>query len=103
EPGKAYLTEYAAKLAEGFFTLRDLGEFRVKGVTRPLRVYELTGAGAARGRLDVARARGFSRFVGRDEETRVLERALEQSLAGEAQVIGIVGEAGVGKSRLCHE
>ena len=88
---------------EGYLALTDLGEFQVKGASRPLRVHELTGVGAARGRLDVSRARGFSRFVGRDEELRILESALEQAFAGQGQVIGIVGEAGVGKSRLCHE
>jgi class 3 adenylate cyclase len=101
EPGKAYLTEHTASLAEGYLALTDLGEFQVKGASRALRVHELTGVGAARGRLDVSRARGFSRFVGRDDELRVLERAREQALAGRPQVIGIVGEAGVGKSRLC--
>jgi class 3 adenylate cyclase/tetratricopeptide (TPR) repeat protein len=101
EPGKAYLTEHTASLAEGYLALTDLGEFQVKGASRALRVHELTGVGAARGRLDVARARGFSRFVGRDEELRILESAREQALAGQPQVIGIVGDAGVGKSRLC--
>jgi adenylate cyclase len=103
EPGKAYVTEHTAALVEGYVALEDLGEFEVKGASRPLRVHELTGVGAARGRLDVSRARGFSRFVGRDEEMKVLEDALERAERGEAQVIGVVGEAGVGKSRLCHE
>ena len=101
EPGKAYLTEHTAKLVEGYLATTDLGEFQVKGSSEPLRVYELTGVGAARGRLDVSRARGFSRFVGRDDELRVLDGALEEAVAGRPQVIGIVGEAGVGKSRLC--
>jgi class 3 adenylate cyclase/tetratricopeptide (TPR) repeat protein len=101
EPGKAYLTEHTAGLVEGYLALNDLGEFQVKGSSGPLRVYELTGVGTARGRLDVSRARGFSRFVGREEEARVLDEALEQAFAGRSQVIGIVGEAGVGKSRLC--
>src|SRR3984893_6110765 len=101
EPGKAYLTEHTASLAEGYLALTDLGEFQVKGASRALGVHELTGVGAARGRLDVSRARGFSRFVGRDEERRMRESAREQALAGQPQVIGIVGEAGVGKSRLC--
>jgi class 3 adenylate cyclase/tetratricopeptide (TPR) repeat protein len=101
EPGKAYLTEHTASLVEGYLELADLGEFQVKGASRALGVHELVGVGAARGRLDVSRARGFSRFVGREDELRVLDAALEQSLAGRPQVIGIVGEAGVGKSRLC--
>jgi class 3 adenylate cyclase/tetratricopeptide (TPR) repeat protein len=100
---RIYLSEHTASLVEGFLALTDLGEFQVKGTRRPLRVYELTGEGAARRPLDVSRARGFSRFVGREEEVHVLERALERAFAGDGQVIGIVGEAGVGKSRLCHE
>jgi class 3 adenylate cyclase/tetratricopeptide (TPR) repeat protein len=103
EPGKVYLTQHTASLVEGYLALTDLGEFQVKGASGTLDVHELTGVGAARGRLDVSRARGFSRFVGRDEELRILESALEQAFAGQGQVIGIVGEAGVGKSRLCHE
>jgi predicted ATPase/class 3 adenylate cyclase len=103
EPGKAYLTQHTASLVEGYLALSDLGEVTIKGASAPLRVHELTGVGAARGRLDVQRGRGFSRFVGRDEELAMLERALEHAFAGEGQVIGIIGEAGVGKSRLCHE
>ncbi len=103
EPGKAYLTEHTASLVEGYLALSGLGEFEVKGSSRPLQVYELTGIGAARGRLDISAARGFSRFVGRDDEMAVLESAFEQAKGGEAQIIGVVGEAGVGKSRLCHE
>jgi class 3 adenylate cyclase len=63
EPGKVYLTEDAASLVEGYVALHELGEFRVKGASRLLRVFELTGIGSARGRLDVARARGFSRWA----------------------------------------
>jgi class 3 adenylate cyclase/tetratricopeptide (TPR) repeat protein len=103
EPGSAYLTEHTGALVQGYLTLADLGEFEVKGSSRPLRVHELTGVGSARGRLDVSQARGFSRFVGRADEMAVLEKAFEQAREGEAQVIGIVGEPGVGKSRLCHE
>ena len=101
EPGKAYLTEHTASLVEGYLELADLGEFEVKGASEPLGVHELIGVGAARGRLDVSRARGFSRFVGREDELGALDDALEHSRAGQPQVIGIVGEAGVGKSRLC--
>jgi class 3 adenylate cyclase/tetratricopeptide (TPR) repeat protein len=103
EPGKAYLSQHTASLVEGYLALSDLGEVTIKGASAPLRVHELTGVGAARGRLDVQRGRGFSRFVGRDEELAMLESALEHAMAGDGQVIGIVGEAGVGKSRLCHE
>jgi adenylate cyclase len=103
EPGKAYLTEATAELARGFLILEDLGEFEIKGASRPVRVFELAGVGAARSRLDLSRERGFSRFVGRDEEMAVLAGALERAKAGEGAAVGIVAEPGIGKSRLCHE
>ncbi len=103
EPGKAYLTEHTAKLAEGYLELRDLGEFDVKGASRPIGVFELVGVGRARSRLDLSRERGLSNFVGRADEMAVLEEAFEQARQGRGAVIGIVAEPGVGKSRLCHE
>ena len=103
EVGRVYLTEHTAALVAGFFRLRDLGVFTVKGVREPIRAHDLEGAGTHRTRLDVARARGFSRLVGRQEETTTLEAALAHALDGQGQVVGVVGEPGVGKSRLCHE
>lgn len=103
EPGKAYLTEATAELARGYFELEDLGEFEIKGASKPIGVFELAGVGTARSRLDLSRERGFSRFVGRDEEMEVLATALERAKVSEGGVIGVVAEPGVGKSRLCHE
>jgi class 3 adenylate cyclase len=103
EPGKAYATEHTADLAAGFVELRDLGEFEIKGSSLPVRTFEVVGVGSARGRLDVARGRGLTRFVGRAAEMRELEAALASAERGEGQVIGIVAEPGVGKSRLCAE
>ena len=103
EPGKAYLTAHTARLAAGFLEMRDLGEFEIKGASEPLEVHELTGVGSARGRLDVAQQRGFSPFVGRSTETAELDAALERTIEGNGEAIGIVADAGVGKSRLCHE
>jgi len=103
EPGRAYLTEQTAKLVSGYLDLDDLGEFDVKGVSEPVRVHALAGAGGARSRLDISQARGFTRFVGREDELATLQAALEQSRDGSGVVVGVVGEAGVGKSRLCHE
>jgi class 3 adenylate cyclase/tetratricopeptide (TPR) repeat protein len=103
EPGHAYLTEHTARLVDGFFALQDLGAFELKGVSGPVRVFRLEGTGALRTRLDVAGARGFSRFVGRRDELAALEGALAAALEGNGAVVGVMGEPGVGKSRLCHE
>jgi class 3 adenylate cyclase/tetratricopeptide (TPR) repeat protein len=103
EPGKVYVTESTASQVSGFFRLTDLGTFRIKGVAEPMRVHELVGPGDVRTRLDVSRARGFSRFVGRREEMNALEAALARAEDGDGNVVGVVGEPGVGKSRLCDE
>ncbi len=102
-PGDILLTEHTAKLISGLFALRDLGQSRLKGVTEPLRVYQLEGAGRFSRRFEVVRTRGFSRFVGRANEVQSLEAGLARAAEGNGQIIGVVGEAGTGKSRLCHE
>ena len=103
EPGEIRLTEHTAALAEGYLELVDRGSFEPKGAGGPLRIYELAGRGEAEGRVEALRGRGLSRFVGREGQMAALEDAREQALQGQGQVVGIVGEAGVGKSRLCHE
>jgi hypothetical protein len=103
EPGCVYLADETRRLVEGYFALRPLGEFDVKGLSDAVPVYELTGLGTQRTRLDRSRARGFSRFIGRRAELDSLESALEQALAGRGRAVGVVAEAGTGKSRLCDE
>lgn len=103
EPGRIYATRHTAALAEGYFRLRDLGEMAVAGMDAPLRVYEVEGEGSARTRLERGLARGAARFVGREAERRQLDAALREAQAGRGQVVAVVGEAGIGKSRLCHE
>lgn len=103
EPGTPLLTQHTARMVGGFFELRDLGPAQVKGAAEPVRLFELVGLGRLRTRFDASQARGLSRFVGRRAEMDVLEACLERALAGQPQIVGIVGEPGVGKSRLCHE
>ena len=103
EPGQICVSADTSALVTGYFALRHLGSFVIKGVDREVPVHELEGLGEARGGLDVAQTRGLTRFVGREGELGELDRCLQQALDGRGQVIGIVGEPGVGKSRLCHE
>lgn len=102
-PDTCYLTAGSAALVTGYFVLDDLGDFRVKGVADPVGVHRLVSLGAVRSRFDVSLARGLSRFVGRAQDLRTLDEAIEQAAAGDGQVVGIVAMAGTGKSRLCFE
>ena len=102
-PGSVLITADTLRLAEGFVQVKSIGPVNVKGMSEPAEVYEVTGAGAARTRLQAAASRGLTRFVGRDAETEQLRKALEQAETGHGQVVGVVGEPGVGKSRLFYE
>jgi adenylate cyclase len=102
--GSAAMSDATAALVDGEFVLRDLGEFAIKGATERQRVLELIGPAAAQTRLAaLAGTRGLSPFVGRDAERAVLDTALACALAGDGRAVGIVGDPGVGKSRLVHE
>src|SRR5262249_17255293 len=90
-------------LAEGYVQVRPLGSVVVKGLETATQVYELSGMGTARSRLQASAAHGLTRFVGRDSELQQLARALDGAAAGHGQTVAIVGEAGVGKSRLVWE
>jgi class 3 adenylate cyclase/tetratricopeptide (TPR) repeat protein len=102
-PGTVRLTGDTVRLAEGYVEMRSLGPIPVKGLPDPIEIFELTGAGQARTRLQAAALRGLTRFVGRDAEIEHLRRVLGQAAAGHGQIVAIVGEAGVGKSRLTYE
>ena len=102
-PGSILVTAYTHKLTDGYFEFKDLGQTQIKGVEEPLSVYEVLGAGPLRTRLQVAARRGLTRFVGRHSELEQLQRALEQVKAGHGQIVGVMGEPGLGKSRLFYE
>src|SRR6266540_392232 len=101
--GKSYLTADTLRLAEGYIEVNPLGPVPVKGLETPIEIYALTGAGPLRSRLHAAAARGLTRFVGREAEIEQLRQALGRAAAGHGQVVAIVGEPGVGKSRLIWE
>src|SRR5262249_3154706 len=102
-PGSIRLTAATLRLAEGLVQVNALGQFPVKGLTEPVEVCELVGASAIRRPLQASAARGLTRFVGRQQEVWALQHALEQAGAGQGQVVALVGEPGVGKSRLVYE
>ena len=102
-PGSILLTAATLRLVEGMVQVHPLGPVPVKGVDEPVEVFELVGASAIRRRLQAAVARGLTRFVGRQAELAALHQALERAGAGHGQVVALLGEAGVGKSRLVYE
>ena len=102
-PGSILLTQAVLRLAEGYVQVTPLGPVPVKGLAAPVDVWDLVGASGIRRRLQATAARGLTRFVGRDTECAALVQALERAGAGHGQVVAVVGEAGVGKSRLVYE
>ena len=103
KPGSALVTGDTLRLAEGHVEVKPLGAVPVKGLEAPIPVYELTGSVPTRSRFQASTARGLTRFVGRDRELQQLAQALERAAAGHGQAVAVVGEAGVGKSRLVWE
>jgi len=102
-PGSIRMTADTLRLAEGLVQVRPLGPIPVKGLVQPIEVFELIGAAAVRSRLQASAVAGFTRFVGREREMDALNGALERAGAGLGQVVAVVGEPGVGKSRLYYE
>ena len=102
-PGTILISSHTFQLAEGFIVAKSLGPMFVKGLPRAVVSYELVGAHVLGSRLQASVARGLTRFVGRQNELEQLSRTLEAARAGRGQVVAVVGEPGVGKSRLLHE
>src|SRR5262249_51937237 len=102
-PGSTLLTQATLREVEGYVEVKPLGAMPIRGLPEPGPVFELTGAGTVRTRLQASVARGLTRFVGRDAEMEQLRYALEQASRGRGEVVAVVGEPGVGKSRLFYE
>ena len=103
KPASVLLTADTLRLAEGYVQARALGPVPVRGLADPVEVFELVGATAARTRLQVAAVRGLTRLVGRQAELGLLRQALDRARDGRGQVVALVGDAGVGKSRVAWE
>ena len=103
EPGSVVASEATFRLCDGYFLFRALGPSRIKGVNEPVNVYEVTGLGSLRTRLQRSAGRGLSKFVGREREMAAMRHALELMKKGHGQIVAAMGEAGLGKSRLLYE
>ena len=101
--GSVVISDETRKLVEGYFALRPMGAARVKGISDPINVYEVTGLGPLRTRLERSAGRGLSKFVGRNREKEAFLRAAELAHSGSGQIVAVVAEPGVGKSRLFLE
>ncbi len=97
--GSIAVSEATRRLCEGYFILKPLGATRVKGVSEPVNVYEVTGLGPLRTRFQRAAGRGLTKFVGRERELETLKHAAEQAKGGRGQIVAAIAEPGVGKSR----
>ena len=103
EPGTTYVTEQTFKLTEGLFRFEAQGEKEVKGKSEPIRVYRVIAPRTVRTRFDVSAERGLTPLVGRERDLDTLMDGFERSKLGRGQAFSIVGEAGLGKSRLLYE
>jgi len=102
-PGTILLAPATLELAEGYVAVHSRGAVPIKGLAEPVEVFEVTGTGPVRTRLQASAARGLTRFVGRAAEVEQLRQALEQARQGRGQLMALVGAPGVGKSRLVYE
>ena len=103
DPGVILLAAGTLQLVEGYVEVRKRGPVAIQGLAEPVEIYDLLGAGAARSRMHAAASRGLTGFVGRDAEVEQLRQAFTLAEAGRGQVVAIMGEPGVGKSRLLWE
>ena len=101
--GSIVVSQHTHRLTDGYFQFNALGAATIKAVSVPVHIYEVVGVDSGRTRLQIAARRGLTRFIGRQKELDQLKHALVETRNGKGQIIGIVGEAGVGKSCLLHE
>ena len=103
QPGSILVSRNIYRLTKEFFEFQPLGEIQVKGKEGPVKAYQLLRPTQVQTRIAASTIKGLTRFMGRSREMETLHEAFEKVRSGEGQVVGMVGEAGVGKSRLLLE
>ena len=103
EQGQIIASESTFQAVEGYCHTKYLGEFSLKGIKTPVRAWEVLADRGARTRLEIETERGLTPFVGRERELRLLRECYEKARSEQGQMVFIVGEAGIGKSRLLLE
>src|SRR2546425_2844703 len=103
KPGQIVVSRRTQHLREGFFVFEELGEFQVKGKTEPVRAYAVSSEISSRTRLEVSRERGLTPLVGRDQELKSLADIHRRAADGQGAIAVLVGDPGIGKSRLLYE
>src|SRR6266481_274631 len=101
--GAILMTAATLREVEGFVQIKSTGAVQVKGVSRPVEAFEIVAATTARTRVQASAARGLTPLVGRQTEIEVFSKLVEQAASGKGQILSMVGEPGMGKSRLVHE
>ena len=103
DPGRVLISENMNKLVSGYFLTRPLEKVRAKGKSEPIKVYEVIRTRGTRTRIDIQVERGLTPFTGREKELGILKDCLSETKEGRGQIVFIIGEPGVGKSRLLLE
>ena len=101
--GSILMTGSTLRQVEGFIQVRSVGAVQVKGVSRPVEAFEIVAATTARTRVQAAAVRGLTPLVGRRTEIEAFNKLIEDAADGKGQMLAMVGEPGMGKSRLVHE
>jgi class 3 adenylate cyclase len=102
-PGTSLVSSHSHKLARDFFEFKSLGKVEIKGKKEPQEIFELIKTGEVDTRIAASEAKGLTRFVGRKNSMAAVMEAYEKAQSGSGQIVGVVGDAGVGKSRLLLE
>ncbi|MGB5383411.1 MAG: AAA family ATPase, partial [Lutimonas sp.] len=101
EPNSVVISEDTHKLTQGYFEFKDFGKHKLKGISKPINLYKIGHKSAARNRLETSGVK-LTPFTGRLEEIKILNTAWEETIAGSGRVIHLIGEGGLGKSRMLH-